>query len=72
MARLAPRPLLGQFFGLYALTGEATAFFVPFLVSAMTRSFDSQRVGLIPIVLVLAVGFALMLGVREERAKSAA
>ena len=71
MARLAPRPLLGQFFGLYALTGEATAFFVPLLVGAMTNAFHSQRVGLVPIVVVLAAGFVLMIGVREVRAEIA-
>jgi UMF1 family MFS transporter len=71
MARLAPKPLLGQFFGLYALTGEATAFFVPLLVGAMTNGFHSQRVGLVPIVVVLAAGFVLMIGVREARAEMA-
>jgi UMF1 family MFS transporter len=71
MARLAPKPLLGQFFGLYALTGEATAFFAPLLIAAMTTMSGSQRVGLIAIVIFLAVGFALMLPVREVRAELA-
>jgi UMF1 family MFS transporter len=69
MARLAPAELRTEFFGLYALTGKATAFAGPFLVATVTAAFESQRLGLSTVLAFFLVGFALMFTVREpERA----
>lgn len=68
MARLAPPHMTTEFFGLYALSGKATAFVAPFAVAVMTAAFDSQRAGLLVIVAFLVVGFVLLFGVREARA----
>ncbi|HYM30417.1 MAG TPA: MFS transporter [Candidatus Cybelea sp.] len=68
MARLAPPDMLGEFFGLYALTGKATAFFAPLAIAIMTDAFASQRAGIFAIVVFLVAGFVLMMPVREERA----
>jgi len=68
MARIAPVSMMSQFFGLYALSGTATAFLGHALVAAFTRAFDSQRAGFASLTILLAAGFALMFRVRQERA----
>ncbi len=67
MARLAPRELMTEFFGLYALAGRATAFLGPFLLGWVTLMTDSQRAGMATILPFFAVGLLLLLGVRETR-----
>ena len=68
MARIAPPTMMTQFFGLYALSGTATAFLAPLLVGTFTRYFDSQRAGYASLVILLSVGFLMMFFVREEQA----
>lgn len=70
MARIAPRQLMTQFFGLYALSGTATAFLAPLLVAVVTEATQSQRAGYASLMLLLSVGFLVMLLVREERASA--
>jgi len=69
MARIAPVPMMSQFFGLYALSGSATAFLGHGMVTFFTSAFDSQSIGLGSAVLLLLIGLALMTRVREERAE---
>lgn len=71
MARISPPELVTQFFGLYALSGTATAFLAPLLVGIFTDAFDSQRAGLASLIGLLALGFVLMLFVKEEQATRA-
>lgn len=66
LARVAPPELRTQCFGLYALSGKATAFAGPLLVFAVTKATDSQRIGMIPIFAFLALGLLLMLTVPSE------
>ena len=68
MARIAPVSMMNQFFGLYALSGTATAFLGHALVGVFTRAFDSQRAGFVSLVILLLAGLAVMFRVREERA----
>jgi UMF1 family MFS transporter len=68
MARIAPVSMMNQFFGLYALSGTATAFLGHALVAAFTRAFDSQRAGFASLIILLLAGLAVMFRVREERA----
>jgi UMF1 family MFS transporter len=65
MARLAPAELRTEFFGLYALTGKATAFIGPALVAIVIATTESQRWGLSTVLVFFAVGFLLLLTVRE-------
>ncbi|MCW5752313.1 MAG: MFS transporter [Alphaproteobacteria bacterium] len=69
MARLAPPGMVGEFYGMYSLSGKATAFLAPFVVARATDGFDSQRAGLAAIAVFLVVGFLLMIPVREEQAE---
>jgi UMF1 family MFS transporter len=68
MARIAPVSMMSQFFGLYALSGTATAFLGHALVATFTSTFESQRAGFASTVLLLAAGLALLQWVRETRA----
>lgn len=69
MARLAPPSMTTEFFGLYALSGTATAFLAPTTVGFFTDLFDNQRAGYASILILLAIGLGLMLFVKEEQAK---
>jgi UMF1 family MFS transporter len=69
MARLAPRELMTEFFGLYALAGKATAFVGPALLGWVTLLTDSQRAGMATILPFFAVGLWLLWGVREPSRK---
>lgn len=68
MARLAPAEMRAEFFGLFALSGKATAFLGPAVLGWATLEFNSQRAGMATILLFWLAGFALLLGVRDVRA----
>ena len=71
LARIAPLDMMAEFFGLSAFFSRGGAFLAPFLISAGTALFASQRAGLFSVSIPLfAVGFAILLFVREERAES--
>lgn len=70
LARIAPTEKMTEFFGLYALSGTATAFMAPFVNSVATTWFQSQAAGMASILIFLGVGLVLMLFVRDERAVS--
>ena len=57
MARLAPESHVTEFFGLYALSGEASAFVAPLAVSLATTMSGSQQWGMAVIVAFLAAGW---------------
>lgn len=65
MARLAPAELRTEMFGLYALSGKATAFIGPALVGWLTLWAGSQRVGMSAIIVFFALGLVLLAPVRE-------
>jgi len=67
MARLAPPDMRTEMFGLYALSGKATAFLGPLAFGLATDLFDSQRAGMATILVFLTVGLVLLLPVREPR-----
>ena len=67
MARLSPPELRNQMFGLYALSGRATASIGPLLVSWLIAVTASQRAGLTVVVVLTALGAFLLLPVREPR-----
>ncbi len=71
LARIAPPEKMSEFFGLYALSGTATAFLGPLLVGVATALSESQRVGFGSVLILLVGGMALMLFVKEERAELA-
>lgn len=71
LTRLTPPDQTGAFFGVYALSGVATAWLAPGVVSFVTRETHSQQWGFGSIVLLLGVGLAGLAFVRGGRAVSA-
>lgn len=59
-ARIVPKELAAEFFGLYALSGKVTAFLGPALVGWATVVAGSQRVGMATILLFFVAGFLLL------------
>ncbi len=69
MAQIAPPELITEMFGLYALSGKATAFVGPALLGSITAAFNSQRAGMASILIFFAVGIFLLLHVRETNSQ---
>ncbi len=63
LARAAPKELQNEMFGLYALSGKATAFLGPLTVGWLTYLSGSQRIGMGAIIGLFVIGLLLMLTV---------
>ncbi len=57
---------MGEAFGLYALSGRATAFIAPWSIGLMTALFHSQRIGITPIFALFAIGALLLIPVKSR------
>jgi len=66
MARLAPESLRTEMFGLFALSGKATAFLGPALLGWVTVATGSQRWGMATILGFFVVGLFLMRSVSDK------
>ena len=64
MARLTPPHMTTEMFGLFALSGKATAFLGPTLVGTVTVLADSQRIGMATIAVLLIIGGLIMFTVK--------
>ena len=53
-------------FGLYALSGKATAFLAPFLIALSTDLSGSQRIGISPLIVMFLLSLVLLLWVKPE------
>jgi UMF1 family MFS transporter len=62
---MSPPEKAGEFFGLFALSGKATAFVAPLLIGIVTSATGQQRPAMIVIFALLMIGAALMSFVRE-------
>lgn len=65
LSRLAPPTMRTEFFGLYALTGKATAFTGPATVATITALSGDQRIGLAAVLVFFAAGLAILMTVKE-------
>jgi UMF1 family MFS transporter len=61
---LAPKDRLSEFYGLFALSSTATVWLGPLLTGWATRTFNDQRIGFSPVLLLLAIGLALMFALK--------
>ena len=66
LVRHAEQGGAAEAFGIYALAGKATAFLAPFLIALATDLSGSQRIGVTPVLLLFAIGLALMTLVDAE------
>lgn len=71
MAELAPPGRSAIFFGLFALSGRATAWLCPLLVGLATAASGSQQIGFIPIAALAVVGMVLLFQVRTPPRETA-
>lgn len=65
MAHLAPKGRETEIFGLFALSGKATAFLGPALVGSVTAIAESQRLGIASLLILLVADGVLLLGVKQ-------
>ncbi len=65
MARIAPKDMETEMFGLYALSGKATAFLGPWLVSLVVITAGSQRLAMATALPFIIIGGLLLLTVRD-------
>jgi len=63
---LAPKDRVAEFYGLFALSSTATVWLGPMMIEWATRTFNDQRIGFSPILLLLAAGLALMFTLKPE------
>jgi UMF1 family MFS transporter len=64
LARLAPAQQIGEFYGLFALSGKLTSFAGPIAVASVTAATASQKAGISVLVGFFAVGALLLALVR--------
>ncbi|MDQ1901483.1 MFS transporter [Paracoccus sp. WLY502] len=53
-------------FGLYALSGKATAFLAPFLIAVVTDISGNQRLGISPLIALFILSVVLLVWVKPE------
>ena len=58
-------------FGLFALSGKATAFLAPALIGAFTALTQDPRLGIAPVILLFAVGLLLLVFVEKDGDRAA-
>lgn len=68
VGRLAPPAMSGEFYGLFALSGRATAWMAPLAIGILTAATQSNRIGVACVLAFLVPGFIVFTQVREERA----
>jgi UMF1 family MFS transporter len=61
LARSVGADEAGRYFGLYALSGRATAFLAPMAVASLTLYADSARIGMSALLVFLFMGLWLLL-----------
>lgn len=66
LTAVAPKENIGAFFGLYSLSGAATAWLAPWLVELATRTFHSQQAGMVPIAALFLTGILILTFVRGD------
>ncbi len=67
MARIVPKHLTNQMFGIYQFSGRVTSFIGPVLVALLTQTFNSQRVGMSVIFVLMFIGFLVLLRVPSAK-----
>jgi UMF1 family MFS transporter len=71
MGRIAPVEMRAEMFGLYALSGKATAFLGPFVLATVTYWTGSQRWGMATILLFFIVGGVMLALMRHPKLQTA-
>ena len=67
---LAPKHMMGEFFGLYAIAGTVTVWVGPLLIEIFTSTFKSQRVGISTISFLTIGGLIALAFVRYKKGEA--
>lgn len=67
LARVAPPELMNQMFGFFSLSGKATSFMGPLVVSTVIALTGSLIIGMTSIIIFFILGLALLLTVKEAK-----
>jgi UMF1 family MFS transporter len=66
MVRQSPPDRMAESFGLYALTGKAVSFITPLAIAIVTDLSGSQRIGILPLIVMFTVGLILLWWVKPD------
>ncbi len=67
MARIVPKDITTEMFGLYAFSGKATAFLGPFILSMLILTFKSQRIAMSSVIALLFAGMIVLFFMRSNK-----
>lgn len=67
LVSMAPKEMIGEFFGLYAIAGTVTVWLGPLLVEVFTKRFNSQQIGMSTISVLFVFGFIMLLTVKHKK-----
>jgi UMF1 family MFS transporter len=68
MGRYVPKGMENEFFGFFAFSGKLTAFIGPMLLAVVTDAAQSQRAGMVVVIVLFVIGLMLLIPVREPGA----
>jgi len=71
VARVAPVEMQAQMFGLFALSGRATAFLGPAILATVAEAMQSQRAGMATILIFFLSGLAVLILKAPEAPRAA-
>ena len=66
MVRHATPARAAEAFGLYALSGKATAFLAPALIALATTATGSQSLGVFPLIVMFLLALVLLVWVKAK------
>ncbi len=66
MVRQANPERMTEAFGLYALSGKATAFIAPLSIGYVTQLSGSQQIGVLPLIVLFLLGLILLAWVKPD------
>ncbi len=66
LVRQADKSRMTEAFGLYALSGKATAFLAPIAIAIATDVTQSQRLGVTPVIVLFILGLILLAWVKPD------
>ncbi len=66
MVKQADRERMTEAFGLYALSGKATAFIAPLAIGIVTDLTGSQALGIVPLLVLFGLGLILLVWVSPD------
>lgn len=67
LVAIAPKQMIGEFFGLYAIAGTVTVWVGPLLIEIFTKAFNSQAIGISTISILFIAGLVALSFVKYKK-----